>query len=229
MPGGGWVGRIGRGWVGRMTTPGTSCAMSSLHAVVLNCTLTPAPGSSSTDRLLDLVVQRLAEHDVDTTTTIRVVDAGVKFGVSSDEGDGDGWPAIREAIVGAEILIIGTPIWLGHPSSVCQMVLERLDALISETHADGRPIGWDRVAAVAVVGNEDGAHQVAAQVFQGLDDVGFSIPAGGAVYWVGEAMGSVDFKDLDDVPSSVLETAATVAANAAHLARCLRDRPYPAG
>ena len=198
----------------------------SLRAVALNCTLKPASTPSSTARLLELLVGELGRHDV-TATTIRVVDRDVRFGVTSDEGDGDEWPAIREAIVSSEILVIGTPIWLGHPSSVCQMVLERLDAFIGETHDDGRPIGWDRVAAIAVVGNEDGAHAVTAQVAQGLDDVGFSFPPGAAVYWVGEAMGDVDFVDLEEVPSKVAENAATLAANTAHLARCLRERPYP--
>ena len=197
-----------------------------LHAVALNCTLKPGPEQSSTARLLELVAAELHRHDVETTT-LRVIDEHVSHGVSSDEGDGDGWPSIRRRIVASEILLIGTPIWLGHPSSVCQMVLERLDAFISETHDDGRPIGWDRVAAVVVVGNEDGAHHVAAEIFQGLDDVGFSIPPGAAVYWVGQAMGDVDFKDLDEVPEAVTSTVQSLAANAAHLASCLRDRPYP--
>jgi hypothetical protein len=75
-------------------------------------------------------------------------------------------------------------------------------------------------------GNEDGAHHVAAEVFQGLDDCGFTIPPGGAAYWVGEAMGSVDFKDLTEIPDGVRQTASRLAANAAHLARVLRSAPY---
>lgn len=155
-----------------------------------------------------------------------MVDENVRFGVSSDEGAGDGWPRMRSAIVDAEILIIGTPIWLGHPASPCQVVLERLDAMLGETRADGRPIGWDRVAVLGVVGNEDGAHHVTAEVFQALNDVGYSVAAGGAVYWVGEAMGKVDFKDLAEIPQLVRQTASRLAANASHLARLLRRHPY---
>jgi hypothetical protein len=77
------------------------------------------------------------------------------------------------------------------------------------------------------VGNEDGAHNVGAQVFQGLSDVGFTVPAGGQAYWVGEAMGSVDYRDLDEVPEKVQATLATLAANAAHLAGLLAADPYP--
>ncbi len=178
--------------------------------------------------MIELITDQLAEHDVETTATFRVVDEDVRFGVTSDEGDGDGWPVIRTAVLDAQILVLATPIWLGHPSSVCQMVLERLDAFISETDDKDRPIAWDRVAVVGVVGNEDGAHHVVAEVIQGLNDVGFTIPAGGAAYWVGEAMGSVDFKDLDEISSAVQETAASLASAAAHTARLLAADPYPA-
>jgi multimeric flavodoxin WrbA len=89
---------------------------------------------------------------------VRVVDHGVRFGASTDEGDGDGWPVIREKLLGAQILVVATPIWMGQPSSVCKMVLERLDAELSETDDQGRPLIYGKVAAVAVVGNEDGAH-----------------------------------------------------------------------
>ena len=181
-------------------------APEAIAAVALNCTLKPGGEESSTDRLLGLIVDELARHDV-TTTSFRVVDEDVHFGVRSDEGDADGWPRLLEDVMAARILIVGTPIWLGHPASPCQLVMERLDALITEESADGRPVLWDKIAVVAVVGNEDGAHHVTAEVFQGLDDCGFTIPAGGAVYWVGEAMGSVDFKDLDAVPDAVQTTA----------------------
>jgi multimeric flavodoxin WrbA len=201
-------------------------APETLSAVALNCTLKPAGEASSTDRMLGLVVDALATHGV-TTTTFRIVDEDVRFGVTSDEGDGDGWPRLLDEIMSARVLVIGTPIWLGHPASPCQLVMERLDALISEEAEDGRPVLWDKVAALAVVGNEDGAHHVAAEVFQGLSDCGFTIPPGAAVYWVGEAMGSVDFKDLDEVPEGVQSMVVRVASNAVHLARVLRTQPFP--
>nr|QQZ50108.1 hypothetical protein JKL49_26475 [Phenylobacterium glaciei] len=46
-------------------------------------------------------------------------------------------------------------------------------------------------------------------------------------YWVGEAMGSVDFKDLKATPKKVAQTARMVAGNAAHLAGLLKAKPYP--
>lgn len=143
-------------------------------------------------------------------------------------GKGDAWPAIREQILASDILLIATPIWVGHPSSVSQRIIERLDAELSETDDEGRLLTYGKVAAVAVVGNEDGAHHVAAEMFQGLNDVGFTIPAIGSTYWVGEAMGKVDYKDLKKVPDSVAETTKSLAANTAHLARLLKQRSYPA-
>ena len=112
---------------------------------------------------------------------------------------------------------------------MCRRVLERLDAFLGETDDEGRMVSTDRVAIAATVGNEDGAHNVSAQLFQGLDDVGFTIPAGGHAYWVGAAMGSVDFKDLPDVPDKVSQTIATMTRHAAHLARLLASDGYPSG
>ena len=84
------------------------------------------------------------------------------------------------------------------------------------------------MAVVAVVGNEDGAHHTSAEVFQALDDVGYSIPAQGVTYWVGEAMQGTDYNDLDPAPEKTQETTRTAARNAAHLAQLLRTAPYPA-
>jgi len=198
------------------------------RAVAINCTLKPSPEESSSDRLLGLIADAMGERGV-KTTTIRAVDHEIRPGVSSDEGDGDEWPRIREQILDAGILVLGTPIWLGNPSSVCRRVVERLDAFLGETDEAGRMVSTDRVAVVATVGNEDGAHNVSAQLFQALNDVGFTVPAGGHAYWVGEAMGSVDFKDLDQVPDEVAETVDTLARHAAHLARVLAADGYPAG
>ena len=120
------------------------------------------------------------------------------------------------------------PYLAGPPSSICQRVLERLDALLSEEDDRGRMIAYDRVALSAVVGNEDGAHHVNAEVYQGLADVGFTIPASGAAYWIGEAYGSVDFNDLDSVPEKTAAAVATAVAQAVHLASVLKASPYPA-
>lgn len=86
----------------------------------------------------------------------------------------------------------------GSPVEQAQRVLERLDAFLGETYSGGRMVSLDRVAIVAVVGNDDGAHHVGAELIQGLNDIGFSIPASGMTYWVGEAMHKTDYKDLPE-------------------------------
>jgi multimeric flavodoxin WrbA len=196
-----------------------------LKALALNCTL-KAEGDSSTDKMIGLLSSELGKHNVQLET-IRVAALDVKAGVTSDEGDGDAWPGIREKIIAADILVIGTPIWMGQMSSVAKRVLERLDAFLSETDDQGRTPAYGKVALAAIVGNEDGAHHTSANLFQALNDVGFTVPAAAATYWVGEAMGKIDFKDLPEVPDKVAETAKAAATNAAHVAKLLKAQIYP--
>jgi multimeric flavodoxin WrbA len=199
-----------------------------LRAIAINCSLKADESvASSTDAMIDVVGKALAQHRVKLSDTIRIAAHDVKPGVSSDEGEGDAWPALRQTILAHDILIFGTPIWMGQPSSVAKRVLERMDAFLSETDEAGRGPSSGKVAIIAIVGNEDGAHASSAAIFQALNDVGWTIAPGAAVYWVGEAMGSTDFKDLDKVPDKVRETAAMAASNAAHLATLLRSEPFP--
>ena len=204
--------------------------MPDITAVLVNCSLkSRADETSSTDRLLAEVAEQLKKEEVGIDGPIRLADENVLPGVSSDEGKGDTWPGIRERILDAEILVLGTPIWLGHPSSLAQRCLERLDAFLGEQDDEGRMVSYDRVAIVAVVGNEDGAHHVSAELFQGLNDVGFTIPASGVTYWVGEAMHKTDYKELGSTPAEVATATSAAARNAAHLARALAKNPYPPG
>lgn len=199
-----------------------------LTAAVLSCTLKPSPAPSSSNLMAQQYLDALATHDV-TGTLVRVVDHDVKPGVEADMGDGDEWPSIRQQLTGADILVIVAPTWLGHMSSVAQSVLERLDAELSVTRDDGNPSMYGKVAVVGVVGNEDGAHKITADLYQGLNDIGFSIPAQGGTYWNGEAMQGTDYNDLDKTPEATASAMRAAAANAAHLARALRDHPYPEG
>lgn len=199
-----------------------------LTACAINCSLA-ASGvrDSSTDAMIAVLQEAFAKHDVTFGETIRIADHNVKPGVTSDEGEGDDWPQIRKMILAADILVFGTPIWMGQASSIARRVCERMDAFLSETDDKGRMPSYGKVAVAAIVGNEDGAHWASSQLFQSLNDTGWTIPAAAACYWVGEAMGSTDFKDLKKRPEKVEETAKMVAANAAHLARLLKDAPYP--
>jgi len=197
-----------------------------LRALALVCSLKPSPAPSSSELMARQVLEQLAKHGV-TGDVVRVVDHDVKPGVEVDMGEGDAWPGIRARLMDADVLVVATPTWVGHMSSVAQRVLERLDGELSETDDSGRPLVTGKVAVTAVVGNEDGAHKITADLMQGLNDIGFTIPAQGGTYWNDEAMGSRDYLDLDETPEAVASTTATLAENAAHLARALRATPYP--
>ncbi|UVI40644.1 flavodoxin family protein [Qipengyuania spongiae] len=200
----------------------------ALTALALNCSLKKTSGeASSTDAMIAVLKKHFADRDVELAETIRIADHNVLPGVTSDEGEGDDWPALREKILAHDILIFGGPIWMGQIGSIAKRVLERMDAFLSETDDEGRMPSYGKVAVAAIVGNEDGAHWSSAQLFQSLNDTGWTIPAVAACYWVGEAMGSKDFKELDDTPKAVAKTATMVATNAAHLAGLLKGAQYP--
>ena len=202
--------------------------MVKLKAIALNGSLKASSNEqSSTDALINLLAEKFSGLEIEVSPTIRLVDHDIKPGVTSDEGNDDAWPEIRNEILAHDILIFGTPIWMGQMSSVAKRALERMDAFVEETDDQGRMPSYSKVAVVAVVGNEDGAHSVAATAFQALNDTGFTIPAVAACYAVGKAMGSVDFKDLKSTPSKIDQTAAMVTSNAAHLARLLKADNYP--
>jgi multimeric flavodoxin WrbA len=200
----------------------------TITAIAINCSLkSRRDEESSTDKMIGVLAGALAAHGVRLAETIRIAEHNVMPGVSSDEGPGDAWPDIRQRILAHDILIFGTPIWLGQPSSVAKRVLERMDAFLGETDDRGRMPSFGKIAVAAIVGNEDGGHNVTADLFQALNDEGWTIPAGAACYWVGEAMQKTDFKDLPQVPEKVTEAARMLASNAAHLAGLLKAQSYP--
>jgi multimeric flavodoxin WrbA len=198
----------------------------ALTALALNCSLKKGDRQSSTNKLLDEVLAELATHRV-PGKTIRVADFDIRPGVANDEGEGDEWPQLVEQVRKADIIIIGTPIWLGQPSSVAKRVLERMDAFLDDTDERKRMPAFGKVGIVAVVGNEDGAHHCHAEIFQAMNDVGFTVPACGGTYWVGQAMGSTDYKDLRKPYDKTISATKMLASNAAHLAKLLKAKPFP--
>lgn len=198
----------------------------SLSVIALNCTLKRGEEASSTDKLLREALTEFQKLGVQGEL-VRIANLDIKPGVTSDEGEGDDWPKLRQRILSCDILMIGTPIWLGQPSSIAKRVIERMDAFLGETDNKGRMPSFGKVAAIAVVGNEDGAHHCHAELFQALNDVGFTLAPGAGTYWVGIAMDSIDYKDLS-VPSQNTRNATTMlAANATHLATLLKTSSYP--
>lgn len=197
-----------------------------LKAFAINCTLSPSPAASSSELLANQLFEELEKLGV-SCSMARAVDYDIKPGVKTDMGNGDAWPDIRKQILGADIFILATPTWMGQMSSLAQRVVERLDAELSEEDDQGRLLTYGKVAAAVVVGNEDGAHHVSSQVFQCLNDVGFTLAAGAVTYWNGEAMHRTDYKDLKETPEKVATTTKSLAANTVHLAKLLKQANYP--
>jgi multimeric flavodoxin WrbA len=198
-----------------------------MRALVLNCTLKPSPTASNTEALARVVTEALEAEDV-ATEIVRVVDHDVRPGVENDMGDGDAWPLIREKLLGAEILVVATPTWLGHPASVAQRVLERMDALLSDTDAEGRPVAYNRVAGVVVTGNEDGAHHVISEIAGALIDVGYTIPGQAWTYWNRGPGPGPSYLDTDEGKEWSESTGRAAAANLVAVARALAERPVGA-
>jgi multimeric flavodoxin WrbA len=198
-----------------------------MRALILNCTLKARPEQSNTGALLNVVAAALREDGVDVDV-VRVVDHDVKPGVTNDEGDGDEWPTVLALLRNAEILVIATPTWLGQPSSIAKRVLERMDALISETDDQGRPFAYNRVGGIVVTGNEDGAHHVIAEVAQSLIDIGYTVPGQAWTYWnMGPGPGP-SYLETDHEHDWSERTGRTAAANLVAVARALADGPMPA-
>jgi multimeric flavodoxin WrbA len=196
-----------------------------MRALILNCTLKKSPADSNTQKLADVVGAELGKHGVEVES-VRVADLRVEPGVETDMGDD--WTAVHEKLLAAEILVVASPTWLGRPSSVAQRVLERMDAMISETGDDDRPVAYDRVAGVVVTGNEDGAHHVISEIAGALNDIGYTIPGQAWTYWnMGPGPGP-DYSDTDHGHEWSEKTAATMASNLLAVATALAKQPIPA-
>src|ERR1700712_3607185 len=102
-----------------------------LTALAINCTLKGGRKQSSTAKLLKEILAQFDKHDVDGEI-LRAADFNILPGVEHDEGEGADWPQILDKIRAADILILGTPIWLGQPSSIAKRVCERMDAFLDD-------------------------------------------------------------------------------------------------
>jgi multimeric flavodoxin WrbA len=198
-----------------------------VKALAISCTLKPSPASSNTEALAEVVLGGLREAGVEVEL-VRAVDHAIAPGVETDMGEGDEWPAIHAKLLEAEILVIVTPTWIGRPSSIAQRVLERMDAMISETDASERPVAYNRVAGVVVTGNEDGAHHVISEVAGALIDIGYTIPGQAWTYWNKGPGPGEDYSETDEGHDWSRETGEAAAANLIAVAKALAAKPLPA-
>lgn len=200
----------------------------AVKALILNCTLKPSPAVSNTEALANRALKLYREQGVETEI-LRVVDYQVKFGVSSDEGEGDEWPKILTKIKAADILVMATPIWFGVRGSVCQMVFERLDGTYAEgDDTTGQFPLYGKVAGVIVTGNEDGAHDVASNTLYNFTHLGCTVPPNVDTYWVGPAGPGPSYLDAGgDRHLYTNKTTRFMVANTIYFANLLKANPIP--
>ena len=163
---------------------------SHLSALFLNCTLKPSPELSHTQGLID-VSQAIMETNGISTEVIRPVDHRIAHGVYPDMREQgasfDDWPDLYEKVKSADILVIGTPIWLGEKSSVATQTVERLYSSSGDLNEKGQYAYYGRVGGCLVTGNEDGAKHCAMNILYSLQHLGYVIPPQADAAWVGEA------------------------------------------
>lgn len=200
----------------------------ALSVLALNCTLKRGPEPSSTEVLTEQLLAECTRQGATGVEQVRVVDLRLEPGTGADMGGGDEWPAVREKVLAADVLVIATPIWNGQPASVTGRVYERLNAMLSETDDRGRTPLYGKAAGLVVVGNEDGTYHVAAIGYQVLSDMGCTIPPSATLSWHGQTGGAEgDYKDLPEIPEQVQSTTRSVAANLLACATALQATPYP--
>ena len=171
-----------------------------LRALVVNCTLKPSPERSHTQGLLDVVVAIMEANGV-RVDTVRAVDHELAPGVYPDMTEHgavrDDWPALYERVQAADILVLGTPIWLGEKSSVCTRVIERLYACSSLLNERGQYAYYGKVGGCVVTGNEDGIKHCSMNVLYSLQHLGCTIPPQADAGWIGEAGPGPSYLDHD--------------------------------
>lgn len=202
-----------------------------LKALILNCTLKPSGQPSNTEALLNKAISIFQSNSVECEV-YRIVDLNIKPGTDSDMGEGDDWPVILNKIKESDILLIGAPIWVGHTCSLVQRLFERLDAVFHEEElwhpVTGQYYTYNKVAGVAITGNEDGAHHVSSHVLWALQEFGFTIPPNVNSYWVGEAGGEPSY--IEAGGSKKLYPNKTIrftVHNLIYFAQLLKNNPIP--
>jgi multimeric flavodoxin WrbA len=163
---------------------------SDLRAIFLNCTLKRSPEMSNTEGLIAISREILEKNGVETET-LRPVDFDIATGVWGDMTEHgwekDDWPEIYEKVKRADIVVIGTSIWLGEKTSICTQVIERLYANSSLLNEKGQYADYGKVGGCLVTGNEDGAKHCAMNVLYSLQHLGYVIPPQADAAWLGEA------------------------------------------
>ena len=204
-------------------------AYSDLSALYINCTLKRSPEPSNTQALADSSIAILRENGV-SVDVVRAIDHDLAVGVEPDMTqhgwESDEWPEIFERVLGVDILVLLSPIWLGEKSSVCTHVIERLYGNSHLLNDAGQYAYYGRVGGCIITGNEDGAKHCAMNILYSLQHLGFTIPPQADSCWLGEAGPGPSYTDPGSGgPENDFTNRNTtfLTWNLLHLARMLKD------
>jgi multimeric flavodoxin WrbA len=172
----------------------------NLSAVFINCSLKKDKTGSHTGRLMSRVVGIMSKEGV-SVDEIYALDHTIAFGMVKDGADEgwpqDDWPQIQQKVLDADILVIGSPIWLGEKSSVATQVIERLYAYSGDTNKKGQYIYYGKVGGCVITGNEDGVKHCSRDILYALQHIGYTIPPQADCGWIGEAGPGPSYGDTE--------------------------------
>jgi multimeric flavodoxin WrbA len=214
----------------------TKPKFDDLKALFINCSIKKDKTGSHTQRLMDRVAGVMSHEGV-TVEQVYALDHIIAFGMIEDgakEGLPDEWPQIQKQIMAADILVIGTPIWLGTKSSVCTQVIERMYAYSGNRNDKGQYLYYGKTGGCVITGNEDGVKHCAMDILFALQHIGYMVPPQADCGWIGEigpgpSYGDTEYagKKLDKPMGYDSEftnrNATFMAWNLMHTARMLRD------
>jgi multimeric flavodoxin WrbA len=202
---------------------------SQLKAMYVNCTLKKSPDVSNTQGLMDVSINIMKKEGVQVHQ-LRFADHDVALGVYPDMKEHgwqtDEWPELFKKIFDADILVIGTPIWLGEKSSVAQKLIERLYGMSSKQNEKGQYLFYGKVGGCVITGNEDGVKHCARGLLYALQHIGYSIPPQADCGWLGEIGPGPSYldKEANSANNDFTNRNTTfMTYNLLHLAKMLKD------
>ena len=211
-----------------MATDESGFDFSDLSALYINCTLKRSPESSHTQLLMDKSIAIMENQGV-TVESLRAVDLDLATGVWPDMTEhgwkSDAWPGVFKKVLAADILVIGSPIWLGEKSSVCTQLIERLYGNSSLLNEQGQYAYYGRTGGCIITGNEDGIKHCSMSILYALQHLGYVVPPQADAGWIGEAGPGPSYGDdgigLDNDFTN--RNTSFMAFNLMHTARMLKD------
>ncbi|NQD65624.1 flavodoxin family protein [Bacillus haikouensis] len=199
-----------------------------VNVLLLNCSLKSGDEQSNTAALMNEIIE-IFDREGAGSEVVRLADYSISYGITPDAGEGDQWPEIFEKVKQADIVIVGTPLWLGEKSSIATLAIERLYGGSSLTNDKGQYLYYNKVGGAIVTGNEDGAKHASASILYGLSHLGFTIPPNVDTYWVGEAGPGDSYIEANGKDNEFTQQHAKIMAyNLLHFARLLKEHPIPA-